>query len=337
MDKAAAEIAMAVQTDILVIKGAMASSVAITLDVLSLANAKCRGAGRPPVFDVRIIGAGADDFRPFAPAALASEPGDARARLLIVPAQGLSKADSLSERLAEDDAEDARLRIHAATAAGAQVASSCTGTLLLASTHLLDGMRATTAWWLAPAFRQMFPEVRLDERELIVTDGTFTTAGAAMAQMDVMVGLVARYAGATVAEQCAKTMILDERRSQTPYMAVGLLSASDEGVSRAAEWARARLEDGIDVNDLASAAGLSPRTFARRVNRVTGLSPVRFLQRLRAERAIELVETTRLPFDEIARRVGYAEPSTLRQLVRSTSGVGPRELRMRTRPLIARS
>jgi transcriptional regulator GlxA family with amidase domain len=328
---------MAVQTDVLVIKGAMASSVAITLDVLSLANAKCQGAGRPPAFNVRILGAGAEDFKPFAAAFDPEQAADAPARLLIIPAQGLSKASSLTERLAEDDAVEARQWIRAAAATGTHVTSSCTGTLLLASTHLLDGRKATTAWWLAPAFREMFPQVQLDERELIVTDGPYTTAGAAMAQMDLMVGLVARYAGAAVAEQCAKTMILDERRSQTPYMAVNLLSASDDGISRAAEWARGRLEDGIDVNALAAAAGLSPRTFARRVHRVTGLSPVRFLQRLRAERAIELVETTRLPFDEIARRVGYAEPSTLRQLVRSSSGLGPRELRMRTRPLRARS
>ncbi len=324
---------MALATDVLAIKGAMASSVAITLDVLSLANSKCESAGRPPAFKVRIVGAGAEDFRPFAPIALPGDSNDAPAHLLIIPAQGLSKASCLSQRLAEKDADEARHRIYTAAAKGAHVASSCTGTLLLASTHLLDGRRATTTWWLAPAFRQMFPQVQLDERELIVTDGAFTTAGAAMAQMDLMVGLVARHAGATIAQQCAKTMILDERRSQTPYMAVSLLSASDEGVSRAAEWARGRLEDGIGVNALASAAGLSPRTFARRVHRVTGLSPVRFLQRIRAERAIELVETTRLPFDEIARRVGYAEPSTLRQLVRSASGLGPRELRMRTRPL----
>ncbi len=323
---------MALATDVLAIKGAMASSVAITLDVLSLANSKCEGAGRPPAFNVRIVGAGAEDFRPFAPIAISGVSSDSPPRLLIVPAQGLSKASCLSQRLGEADAAEARQRIYAAVAMGAHVASSCTGTLLLASTQLLNGLRATTAWWLAPAFRQMFPEVQLDERELIVTDGVFTTAGAAMAQMDLMVGLIARYAGATVAQQCAKTMILDERRSQVPYMAVSLLSASDEGVSRAAEWARGRLGDGVGVTALASAAGLSPRTFARRVQRVTGLSPVRFLQRLRAERAIELVETTRLPFDEIARRVGYAEPSTLRQLVRSTSGLGPRELRMRTRP-----
>lgn len=88
-----------------------------------------------------------------------------------------------------------------------------------------------------------------------------------------------------------------------------------------------RLEEGFSVDDLAAAVELSPRTFARRIARATGMSPVRFLQRLRVERAVELVETTRLPFEAIARRVGYAEPSTLRRLLRRDGIDGPRRLR----------
>jgi transcriptional regulator GlxA family with amidase domain len=63
------------------------------------------------------------------------------------------------------------------------------------------------------------------------------------------------------------------------------------------------------------------------LERTTGLSPVRFVQRLRVERAVELLETTRLPFDEVARRVGYAEPSTLRRLLRREGIAGAREIR----------
>lgn len=82
----------------------------------------------------------------------------------------------------------------------------------------------------------------------------------------------------------------------------------------------------IAVDDLAAVAGLSPRTFARRVERAVGLSPVRFLQRLRVERAVELLETTKLPLEEIARQVGYAEPSTLRRLIQRDGIGGPRRL-----------
>lgn len=307
-------------TTVIVLEGALASSVAITLDVLAMANRTCHALDRPGVFDVRLSGSGAALFRPFLafPEARHESP-----ELLIVPAQGLSKAPSYAGRLAHEDAEEARAEIVRAAESGARVASSCTGVLLLAGTGLLAGRRATTAWWLAPVFREMFPDVLLDTSELVLTDGPFITAGAAMAQMDLTVGLVALYAGAEIADACARKMVLDERRSQTPYMAIGLLAASNERVARAAAWARSRLEHAVGVNDLAAAAGLTPRTFARRVFGATGLSPIQFLQQLRMERAVELLETTSLAFEEIAYRVGYADPSTLRGLIRRHPGRGP--------------
>jgi transcriptional regulator GlxA family with amidase domain len=43
---------------------------------------------------------------------------------------------------------------------------------------------------------------------------------------------------------------------------------------------------------------------------------LQFVQRIRVETARYLLETTRLSIEEIARQVGYAEPSTLRRLIR---------------------
>ncbi len=314
---------------VLALEGALASSVAITLDVLAMANRACEDTGRPHAFRVRVVGSGAPLFRPFLAFA---EAGDDRAELFIIPAQGLLKAASYRDRLDEPDAKEAQLLIRAAAENGARVASSCTGTLLLANTGLLDGRCATTAWWLAPLFAEMFPTVHLDTAELVLTDGAFTTAGAAMAQMDLMVGLVASQVGTEIAETCARKMVHDERRLQSLYMEIGLLVASDKDIARATAWARPRLGERIEVADLARVSGHSPRTFARRVLGATGMSPVQLLQRLRVERAIELVESTQLPFAEIALSVGYADPSTLRTLIRRGAGLGPRDLRTRSRP-----
>ncbi|QEH77825.1 helix-turn-helix domain-containing protein [Sphingomonas sp. C8-2] len=320
-------------TTILALETALASSVTITIDVLAMANHVCRAEGRPPAFDVRLTGPGAHLFRPF----LAfPEVRHEAAELFVIPAQGFSKADDYVERLGRPDVVAAQGIVAEAIEGGAQVASSCTGTLLLAGTGALDNRRATTAWWLAPTVQELFPAVLLDTTELVTTDGPFTTAGAAMAQMDLMVGLVARHAGAEIAEGCARRMLLDERRSQIPYMAVGLLAASSESVERAVAWARPRLGQGIGVSDIAAATAQSPRTFSRRVTEATGLSPIQFLQQLRVEEAIKLIETTALPFEEIACRVGYADPSTLRGLIRRGGGLGPRELRARARSRRAR-
>jgi transcriptional regulator GlxA family with amidase domain len=85
------------------------------------------------------------------------------------------------------------------------------------------------------------------------------------------------------------------------------------------------------MRELAAAAALAPRTFARRVKAVCGLSPVRFVQRIRGEIAATLLETTKLPIDEISRRVGYAKPSTLRRILRRETSRAPSDLRLANR------
>lgn len=61
------------------------------------------------------------------------------------------------------------------------------------------------------------------------------------------------------------------------------------------------------------------------------MPPIQFLQQLRLERALELLETTHLPFGEIAYRVCYADSWTLGFLMRRSLGASPRELRERPR------
>ncbi|WP_410712189.1 helix-turn-helix domain-containing protein [Bradyrhizobium sp. BEA-2-5] len=57
------------------------------------------------------------------------------------------------------------------------------------------------------------------------------------------------------------------------------------------------------------------------------MSPIQFVQRIRIETARSLLETTRLSVEEIAGKVGYAEPSTLRRLIRRETRHSPRHFR----------
>ncbi|MFI9816518.1 GlxA family transcriptional regulator [Saccharothrix variisporea] len=281
-------------------EGAMRSSVAITFDVLDTAN-------RVRARTFTLV--------------------DGEADLVVLPGLGLTSGAEVRDFLARADAVAAGRVLTDAVARGAEVATSCSGAFLPAALGLLDGRRATTSWWLAPLFRRLHPAVDLDADALVVRDGPITTAGAAMAHLDLMLTLVARHGGADLADRCARYLLADVRAGQSNYMALGFLTASDPDVAAAERWARAHLEEDVSVADLAAAVGLSTRTFARRVERATGHSPVRFLQRLRVETALDLLTTTDLPVADIARRVGYADPTTLRRVLRRDTGRSPRDLR----------
>jgi AraC family transcriptional activator FtrA len=74
---------------------------------------------------------------------------------------------------------------------------------------------------------------------------------------------------------------------------------------------------------------MSPRTLQREFKAVTGLAPHRWLVGERIARAKELLETTRLPAEEIAARVGLGSAESLRHHFRQRIGTTPQQYRRR--------
>jgi transcriptional regulator GlxA family with amidase domain len=243
--------------------------------------------------------------------------------LVIVPGLGTPSAEELDRKLKSPMCRRAVDMLTRAHASGAMLAASCASTFLLAETGLLDGRRATTTWWFAPLFKQRYPAVELLTEQMVVADWPIATGGAAMAQMDLMLAVISRFAGPSLAKACANYLLLGGRRSQAPFMAITYLASQDPRIARAEKWVRDNIARDFAIEELAEAVALAPRTFARRMSATCGISPIQFVQRIRLETARFLLETTRLPVDEIARRVGYAEPSTLRRLIRRDTNIRP--------------
>ncbi len=302
---------------VLELPGRMASSAAITHDVLATANRVSLAAGRPAPFEVRTLLCA--DAKTRAPAAGTD--------LVVVPGLGVDTEEKLLARIATPDCRRAMRLLANAARAGSAIAASCASTFLLAEAGLLDGRRATTTWWFAPLFARRYPDVTLLTDQIVVADWPIATGGAAMAQMDLMLAVVARFAGAGLARACASYLLLDGRTSQAPYMAITYLAGQDATIAKAESWVRRNVGRDFDIEELAKAMAMTPRTFARRVSATCGLSPIRFVRRIRIETARFLLETTKLPVEEIARCVGYADASTLRRLMRSDTQRTPADFR----------
>src|SRR3546814_3529383 len=110
--------------------------------------------------------------------------------VVLVPAFGEKMPDTLSARLTRPDVPDAVAVLQQWSTAGAHLGAACSGSFLLAESGLLDGHRATTSWWLGPMFRQRYPNVTLDESRMIVNSTRFTTAGAALAHVDLALPII---------------------------------------------------------------------------------------------------------------------------------------------------
>lgn len=91
-----------------------------------------------------------------------------------------------------------------------QVASVCTGALLLARAGLLAGRRATTHWGALDLLAQVDPSIRVERDARVVRDGIVTSAGVS-AGIDLALDVVGARFGEAVAADVARYMEYERR------------------------------------------------------------------------------------------------------------------------------
>lgn len=214
------------------------------------------------------------------------------------------------------------------------VGASCYGTFVLAESGCLDGRRATTTWWLQAPFRARYPTIDLAVEQALVDGGQVITAGAMTAHTDLSLHILRRLFGAALARQVGSIMLVDgARTSQKPFMALPRQFA-DPLVQQAADWLAEHSAEQLAAPQLAAALHVSYRTLHRRFNSAAGMPPLAYRQALRIECAKELLESSRLGFEQIVERVGYSDPVAFRRLFLRRTGLSPAQYRQRfTRPL----
>jgi len=214
---------------------------------------------------------------------------------------------------------------------GADLASVCAGAFTLASTGLLDGKIATTHWGLTKQFKKQFPEVRL-RTDLLVTDqGRLFCGGGISADLNLSLYLIEKYCGREVALQSSSCTLVDlDCISQSPFsMFTPEKNHSDSKILTAQEWLEKNLQSKIDIENLATDAGLSLRQFNRRFKASTGETVNNYLQLIRIEAAkVELVNST-LSFDDISVNTGYENVSFFRRLFKKNTSLTPSQYRKR--------
>ncbi|MFP4513614.1 MAG: helix-turn-helix domain-containing protein [Acidimicrobiales bacterium] len=232
-----------------------------------------------------------------------------RADTIVVP-----NATTVSRPACPPELGDALRRAHAR---GARIISYCSGAFALAEAGLLDGRPATTHWCYAERLMRMWPTVDLRPDVLYVDDGDILTSAGTAAAIDVSLHVVRQDHGAEVANLVARRMVVPPHRDggQAQFIARPVVEVPEAGhdLAPTLDWILANLAEPLTVDDMARAALMSPRTFARRFLADVGETPLQWLIRQRVHHAQELLETTDLGLDRIATECGFGSAATLRQ------------------------
>jgi transcriptional regulator GlxA family with amidase domain len=320
---------------ILAIDGCMMSSIASASDTLRVAQtlAEIRAPGSAPILRTVVFGArGQASVRTSSGldvGGIAAPPD--QLDIVVIPGMLHHSPADLVERTVVLKPEMELLR--ALHLRGVTLAGTCSGSVLLAETGLLDGHRATCSWWLAADFRQRYPNVHLEADALVVEDGGVVTTGGACAVQSLMLRLIARAGGEELAQQTARMLLIDAgRQSQAPYVSDALMAKPRHSLSEKAEhFLNAELHRDIGVAELAQAVGTSDRSLLRHFRQHHGTTPQQHIQHLRVERAKALLETTHLSFEEIVERCGYSDAASFRRLFKRDTAMTPADYRERFR------
>lgn len=219
-------------------------------------------------------------------------------------------------------------------AAGATLASACSGAVLLARTGLLSGCEGTSHWGYCEALQREHPDIRWQPGKALVTAGVgqrLVMAGSGTSWHALALFLIARFVGAEEAMQMARLNLLDwDATSPLAYAAMmRTAQLADPAIARCQEWAALHYESEAPVAAMVQMSGLSERTFQRRFVQATGMSPLDYVHTLRLEDAKQMLEAGELPIEAIALEVGYQDAGFFGRLFRRKVGLTPAQYRRR--------
>jgi transcriptional regulator GlxA family with amidase domain len=277
-------------------------------------------------YDLRLIAADGGLVRSSSGVAMTAEGFDELAVHTLVVAGGNGSREAARDRRVLDFVRETAARAPRTT-------SVCSGAYVLAEAGLLDGRRATTHWNRGPDFARRFPKVRLEPDRIYVRDGPFWTSAGITAGIDLALALIAEDLGETIAKKTAQQLVVYHRRpgGQSQFSALLEMDRPGGRFGALMAWARERLHEPLNVEQLAAQAAMSPRNFARAFVADTGTTPARAVERLRVEMARERIEAGPEPIDRVAEAAGFGDPERMRRAFLRAFGQPPQALRRAAR------
>jgi AraC family transcriptional regulator, glycine betaine-responsive activator len=219
--------------------------------------------------------------------------------------------------------------LRAAARAGATLGGMESAAYVLAAAGVLDGHRATTHWEDLTDLAERFPAITVVPDRFVI-DRERLTSGGALPTLDLMLDLLQRDHGPSLALDVASAFIYDSEHcgaDPQPMRAVGRLAWRDPKLTRVIRLMERNIETPLSVAELAAGAGIGARELHRRFRNHLRTSPSGYYAELRLFLARRLLEHTDHPVSRVALMSGFANGSAFARAFRERFGVSPSSVR----------
>lgn len=219
-----------------------------------------------------------------------------------------------------------------ASARAGRLATVCTGSFLAAHAGLLTGRRVTTHWRYVEALQRRHPSLTVDGDPIYINDGHVWTSAGVTAGIDLALALVEHDHGAELAQAVARDLVMFLRRpgGQSQFSAPMWTERATDAPVRAVQLhIDANPADDLGLAALATRAAMSERHLARLFTRQVGVTPARYVERVRVEAARRRLERDDTTTSVVAKECGFGSAETLRRAFHRHLGVSPDDYRQR--------
>jgi transcriptional regulator GlxA family with amidase domain len=217
---------------------------------------------------------------------------------------------------------------------GCMVGAISTGAFILADAGLLAGRRCTLHWEYADLFRSRYPALEVSSDLYVVDRGVFTCSGGTAA-LDLMLHFIAEASTPGIALAVAEQFIHPQIRKQDDHQRFETHARYGIDSPKLAEAVRlmeASIENPLDMRQISTRVGLSPRQVERLFREQLGMPPKTFYIKLRLVRARTLLRQTVDPILSIALECGFGSTSHLYHAYKRVFGMAPTEERHQAAP-----
>jgi len=233
-------------------------------------------------------------------------------------------------------ADPKAMRTLRALAARAQrICAICTGAFGLAEIGLLNGRVAVTHWRSCGQLARDYPDIQVDPEPLFVRAGDVWTSAGVTAGIDLTLALIEEDVGPAIALKVARRLVVYMRRpgGQRQYSEpLELQALGSAAFDKLLSAVASRPAEDWTIQRMAEEAGQTERSFHRNFLAMTGVTPGKAVERIRADLVRSLLETTDLKLAQISHAVGFASEFAMRRSLKRYFGTSPQELRARFQP-----
>ena len=200
----------------------------------------------------------------------------------------------------------------------AKIASVCTGAFILGDAGMLTNKIVTTHWRFVDRLQESFPFAKVNKDVLFVKDTNLYSSAGVSTGIDLALFMIEEIYGIKTATEISKELVVYIRRSaDNPQESIYLQHRNhiQSDIHKVQDYVIANLNQKMRLSELAKIAYMSERNFTRQFKKTIGVSVLSYINELRKERAVTLMNNSDLTMKKVATEVGLKSSNQLRNII----------------------